>query len=135
VRRKTKKALKMTGDHAAVALQLLIEEGRIAAADVARALQRRDKLMRELRDRLSALENLALPAARRLASAGRKAVRRSAPRARKAISRAQKLARSAQGHYLAAIRGLSGEAKAKIKAIREKSGVRAAIRAARKMAG
>lgn len=135
VRRKTKKALKLSAEHAGVALQLLIEEGKIAAGDVARALKNREKMIKDLRERLAALETAARPVARRLASAGRKAVRRAAPPARKAITRAQRIARQAQGRYLGAVRRLSEDARAKIREIRKESGVDAAIKAAMKMAG
>lgn len=118
-----------------MALHMLLDEGKIAAADVGRALKRREKLIRELRARLAALENASRPVARRLASAGRKAVRRAVPRARKAITRAQKAARQAQGRYMAAVRRLSEDARVKIREIRKESGVDAAIKAALKMAG
>ena len=135
MRRKTRKALRLSAHHASVALQMLIEEGKIAAADVTRALQRREKLILEMRARLAALESASAPTIRRVARATRKAtrraVRRAAPKARKAITRAQRLARQAQGRYLAAIRTLSKEAKAKIQQIRKDSGVDAAIKAAR----
>ncbi len=134
MRRKTRKALKMTADHAAAVLQLLLEEGKIAAGDVTRALQRREKTIRALRQRLAALEEASAPAARRFASAGRTAVRRAVPRARKAITRAQRVARQAQGRYMAAIRRLSEDARAKVREIRKQSGVDAAVQAARKMA-
>ena len=134
MRRKTRKALKLSAEHASAALQMLLAEGKIAAADVARALKRREKLIREMRARLAALESASAPAARRIAAASRKAVRRAAPKARKAITRAQRIARQAQGRYLAAIRSLSKEAKAKIQEIRKESGVDAAIRAALKAA-
>src|SRR5215813_3650035 len=45
VRRKTRKALKLSAEHATAALQMLIEEGKIAVADVARALKRREALI------------------------------------------------------------------------------------------
>jgi hypothetical protein len=133
VRRKTRKALKLSAHHANMALQMLIEEGKIAAGDVAKALKRREKLIKTLRAKLALLETASRPAARKLASAGRKAVRRAVPRVRKAITRAQKTARQAQGRYMAAIRRLSAEARVKIKEIRKQSGVDAAIRAAMKM--
>lgn len=133
MRRKTRKALKLSAHHANVALQMLIEEGKIAAGDVAKALKRRGKMIKTLRAKLAELETASRPAARNLASAGRKAVRRAVPRVRKAITRAQKTARQAQGRYLAAIRRLSAEARVKIKEIRKQSGVGAAIRAAMKM--
>jgi hypothetical protein len=134
MRRKTKKALRLSAEHAAAALQLLIQDGKVAVSDVTRALQRREQLIRDLRARLSALEEAARPAAKRLAKASRQAVRRARPQARRAVSRAQKLARQAQGRYLAAIRGLSKEARAKVQAIRKSSGVVAAIKAARSLA-
>jgi hypothetical protein len=134
MRRKTRKALKLSAEHAAVALNLLIQDGKIAAADVARALKRREQMIQDLRARLNALEEAAAPIARRLAANGRKAYLRARPRAKKAISRAQRVARQAQGRYMAAVRSLSKDARAKIKSIRAESGVDAAIRAAVKMA-
>jgi hypothetical protein len=134
MRRKTKKALRLSAEHAATALQLLIEDGKVAMGDVTRALRRREQLIRDLRARLSDLEAAARPAAKRLATASRRAVRRAQPQARRALTRAQKLARQAQGRYLAAIRGLSKEARAKVQAIRKSSGVAAAIKAARSLA-
>ena len=134
MRRKTKKELRLSVEHAAAALQLLIEDGKVAVSDVTRALQRREQLIRDLRARLSTLEEAARPAARRLAKASRQAVRRARPQARRAVTRAQKLARQAQGRYLAAIRGLTKEARAKVQAIRKSSGVAAAIKAARSLA-
>ena len=134
MRRKTRKALKLSAEHAAVALNLLIQDGKIAAADVAKALKNREKMIRDLRKRLVDLEDAAAPVARRLAADGRKAYLRARPKAKKAISRAQRVARQAQGRYMAAVRSLSKDARAKIKAIRAESGVDAAIRAAVKMA-
>lgn len=135
MRRRTKTALRLTARSAAVALQLLLEEGKIAAADVARALKHRERLIKDLRSKLAALENASMPVARKVAAAGRRAARRSAPRARKAITRAQRVARQAQGRYMAAVRRLSKDARARIRKIREDSGVDAAIEAARKLAG
>ncbi len=135
MRQKTRKALRLSAQHAGLALQMLIEEGRIAAGDVARALKNREKLIKELRERLAEIESVSRPVARRLASAGRKAVRRVAPRARKAITRAQRVARQAQGRYMAAVRSLSEDARVKIREIRKQSGVDAAIKAALKMSG
>jgi hypothetical protein len=113
---------------------MLLEEGKIAAADVTRAIRRREKLIQEMRKRLAALESASAPVIRRATLAGRKAVRRAAPQARKAITRAQRIARQAQGRYLASIRTLSKDAKAKILQIRRESGVDAAVAAALKAA-
>ena len=134
MKRKTKKALKLTAHHAVIAMNMLVQEGKIVAADIAGALKRREKLMKDLRVKISSLEKASAPVARRVASAGREAVRRARPRARKAISRAQKIARRAQGRYMAAVRRLSEDARVKIREIRKQSGVDAAIKAALKMA-
>ena len=134
MRRKTRKALKLSAEHAAIALNLLIQDGKIAATDVAKALKNREKMIKDLRSRLIALEEAAAPVARRLAADGRKAYLRARPKAKKAISRAQRVARQAQGRYMAAVRSLSKDARAKIRTIRAESGVDAAIRAALKMA-
>ncbi len=134
MRRKTKKALKLSAHHASVALQLLIEDGKVAASDVRKVLANREKMIKDLRARLAALETAAAPVARRIARAGRRAARRAGPPAKKAISRAQRAARQAQGRYMAAIRRLSTDARTKIKAVRMQSGVAAAIKAAKKMA-
>jgi hypothetical protein len=134
MKRTTKKALKLTAHHAVIALNMLVKEGKIVAADVAGALKRREKMMKELRAKISSLEKASAPVARRVAAAGREAVRRARPRARKAISRAQKIARRAQGRYMAAVRRLSKDARVKIREIRKQSGVDAAIKAALKMA-
>ena len=127
MRRKTKKALRLSAHHASLALQMLVDDGKIAAKDVAAALKRREKTIRELRARLSALgEDVAMSVAKTAA--------REAPRARRAITQAQRRARQAQGRYLAAIRKLSRQARIRVRTIRSKSGVDAAIRAAVKMA-
>jgi hypothetical protein len=127
VRQKTKKALRLSAHHSALALQMLVDDGKIAARDVTAALKRREKTIRELRARLTALgEDVAATVSRTAA--------REAPRARRAITRAQRQARQAQGRYLAAIRKLSRQARVQVRTIRAKSGVDAAIRAAVKMA-
>jgi hypothetical protein len=134
LRKKTKKALRLSAHNAAMALQVLVEDGKIAARDVLNALKRREKMVTELKARLAALGEEAAPLTRRLEAAGRRAASRAPRRARKAISQAQRAARQAQGRYMSAVRTLSKQARARIKAIREKSGVDAAIRDAKRLA-
>ena len=127
MRTKTKKALRLSAHHASLALQMLMDDGKIAAKDVTAALKRREKTIRELRARLSALgEDVAATVAKTAAREG--------PRARRAITVSQRRARQAQGRYLASIRKLSRQARLQVRAIRLKSGVDAAIRAAMRMA-
>ncbi|MGH9368194.1 MAG: hypothetical protein ACRD3M_11030 [Thermoanaerobaculia bacterium] len=139
-RRRRTRLPAITAEQARMALNILMTDGRIAAREVARALARREKLVRELRRRLAALGESAAGAVARaarkrplpkLTPRRRRAVRR---RARKAITRAQRVARQAQGRYLGAIRGLSETSRAKVREIRKSSGVKAAIAAAKKLA-
>jgi hypothetical protein len=67
----------------------------------------------------------ALGAERTAAAESRSARRRPSAKAR--------AARKAQGRYLGAVRLLSAANRAKVKAIREKKGIRAAITAAKKL--
>ena len=128
-RRKTVREIQLSGQHAAQALQMLIEDGKIAGRDIINALRRREKTVRELRARLSALGEDVSQAVMRSAN-GSPTLRRT----RKRISKAQRTARQAQGRYMAAVRQLSKDARKKVKAIRMKSGVNVAIREAKRLA-
>ncbi len=133
MRKKTVKAVRLTGEHAAYALQMLIEDGKIASRDVVQALKRREKTVRELRARLLALGEDVSEAVDRATRSFNGSPR--VQKARKQITKAQRTARQAQGRYMAAVRTLSKDARKKVKALREKSGVDAAIREARRLAG
>jgi len=127
---------KISAEQAQQALHILVQDGRIAAREVSKALARREKLVRELRTRLSALGEEVAGAMSRAAKKGlppktRRALGRGA---RKAITQAQRTARRAQGQYLAAIRRLSKASRAKVREVRKSSGVKAAIAAAKKLA-
>ena len=128
-RRKTVREIQLSGQHAAQALQMLIQDGKIAGRDIINALRRREKTVRELRARLSALGEDVSQAVMRSAN-GSPTLRK----ARKRISKAQRTARQAQGRYMAAVRQLSKDARKKVKAIRLKSGVNVAIREAKRLA-
>jgi hypothetical protein len=117
---------------AAQVISILLHEGKLKLRDVTRALARREKMIRELRDRLASLEAGASGVMRKTRRLRRKGSETPRKVARK-ISKAQRAARQAQGRYLGAIRQLSAEARAKVKEIRAKSGGRAAIAAAKRM--
>lgn len=136
--RRRRLPLAFSSEQAQQTLAILIQEGKLAASEVKKALQRRDRLIRALRDRLAALGEGAGGIGRRLltgdVSPGGRKVRAAKPRAKRRkprISAATRKMYQAQGRYMAALRNLSKESRAKIKAIREKSGVNAAIAAAR----
>ncbi|HTD51412.1 MAG TPA: hypothetical protein VK780_00180 [Thermoanaerobaculia bacterium] len=102
-----------------------------------KALERRQKLIREITDRLAALGESATGLVSRVAKdvkplvqRGRRAAKAGRKRAKRAISAATRAKYQAQGRYMAAVRQLSKPTRAKIKKIREKSGVDAAVKAA-----
>jgi len=140
--RRRRQSLALSGKHARQALAILIQEGKLAADEVKKALQRRDRLIRALRASLEALGEGIGKAGRRVAKQpfpllGKTAGRtksRPAKRARPRISAATRKKYQQQGRYMAAVRRLPKSARAKVKAIREKSGVTAAIAAAKRMA-
>ncbi len=130
MKRMTRKTLNITPDRAAHVLHILIADGKITAKHVSDTLQRREQMIHELRQRLAALERGAESAVEK---AGRTIVRKVTRRKRK-VSPARRAALKLHGRYLGHVRKLSVANRAKVKAIREKSGVRAGIAAARKMA-
>jgi hypothetical protein len=117
----------ITAEQARNALTYLVHEGRVTTKAVEKALANRERLIREIRDRMAALGGAAADGFRQAEKATRK------PR-RKAVSAATRAARKAQGQYMAAVRRLSKSARKQIKAIRQKSGVKAAIAKAKRMA-
>jgi len=139
--RRRRSSLALSGEQAQQALAVLIQEGKLRASEVRKTPQRRDRLIRDLRAKLAALEAVMVkagrrvlkdgffPTARKVKTAKGRTVRRK-PR----ISAATRKLHQQQGRYMAALRPLTTAARSKIKAIREKSGVQAAIAAAKGMA-
>jgi hypothetical protein len=132
--------LTLTGEQAHQAFALLVDEGKLAVGEMWKALGRRDRLIRTLRARLSELEEGAGKVGRRVLGdrASRKARKartatRKVARRKPRISAATRKLYQQQGRYMAALRNLSLEQRARIKTIREKSGVRKAIAAAKRM--
>src|SRR5215467_10632998 len=116
----------------------MVSEGKLAARDVVRALERRQKLIHEIRQRLAALgessavlvSKVARDVKPILAKRGRRAAKAGRAGAKRVISAATRAKYQAQGRYMAAVRRLSKPVRARIKKIREKSGVDAAVKAA-----
>jgi hypothetical protein len=136
--RRRRSSLALSGDQARAALAVLIQEGKLAASEVRKVLQRRDRLIRDLRAKLVALEAGVVTAGRRVLKDGFFPMARKAETAKRRrkprISAATRKMYRQQGRYMAAVRQLPKAARAKVKAIREKSGVQVAIAAAKKMA-
>lgn len=128
----------ISAERAHDALTYLVAEGRLAAREVEKALKNRDRLIREIRERMAALGVEGARAGGRLAKSAAKSFR-SAEKAtrksrRKAVSAATKAARRAQGQYMAAVRRLSKDVRKRVLEIRKTKGVRAAIAAAKRLA-
>jgi hypothetical protein len=139
--RRRRSSFSVTAEQAHQALSFLMHEGKIAASEVRKALSNRERLIREIKERMVQLGVEGLAAGktvrRRAVKALRAAEKESRParkRARREITAATRKLYRLQGKYMSALRPLSKEARAGIKAIREKSGIDAAIKAAKKMA-
>ena len=127
MKRHRRSVTSLSAEQAHNALTYLIHEGKITAKTVQKALANRERLIREIRERVAALGVAAADGFRKAEKATRK------PR-RKAVSAATRAARRAQGQYMAAVRRLSKSARKEIRAIRQKSGVKSAIAAAKRVA-
>jgi len=127
VKRRTRKTLTITADRAAHVLHILIADGKLTAKHVSDALKRREQLIHDLRLRLAALEQGTVSAVERTRT---KIARKVGRKAKRRMSPARRAALKLHGRYLGHVRTLSKGARAKVKAIREKSGVQTAIEAA-----
>jgi hypothetical protein len=128
------KSLRILPEHAARALHTLMAEGKIAAKDVAAALKRREALISDLRKRLTALEAGIVEKVKPKGKTKPKAKRGVGRHRQRRLSAATRAKYRQQGRYMAAVRRLPKAGRAKVKAIREKSGVAAAVAAAKRMA-
>lgn len=137
--RHRKAHLGLSAEQARQALTVLVQEGKLAASEVRRALDRRDRLVRALKASLAALEsgavsagrriNGSLPTTRKVGTAKHKVARRKAKRA----SPKRRRAMQQQGRYLAAVRPLRPADRAKVKKVRTEKGFAAAIAEARRL--
>jgi hypothetical protein len=117
--------MKLSDSQAHYVLNTLVSEGKVRAAQVRDVLRNREREIRKLRERLAALEKLSAAGA---ASAPRRARRvRMSPRVR--------ALRKLQGQYMGYVRRLKPAEKGRVRGVREKQGMDAAIRLAKSMAG
>jgi hypothetical protein len=117
---------------------VLIHDGKIKASEIRTAIKRRERLLKELRGQLTVLGE-GYPGRLKIGPPTLRIVPNPPPtgrrrKRRQPVSPARKAAMKAQGRYLAAVRPLSKANRAKVRAIREKSGVTKAIAAAKRMA-
>lgn len=120
--------MKLDARQAHYVLQALVERRKVAARQIREILRDREREIAALRRRIAALESggvrAVAEASRRVTSAaGRVRRRRLSPKVR--------ALRRQQGEYMGLVRRLKPAEKSRVRALREKKGLAAAIRAAR----
>src|ERR1700737_3994076 len=138
--RRRRSTLALSAEQAQHALSLLVHEGKLAASEVRKAFDRREKVIREIKERIAQLgvEGLQLTTrlgkggGRKIRAARKKArpTRRTSRPARKRVSAVRKAAMVRQGKYLAAVRPLSAQDRAKVKEVLKSKGWSAEMRGA-----
>jgi hypothetical protein len=129
--------MKLSPSQSHYVLNILMSQGRVRAAHVRKALQSREQEIRSLRERLAALEELS-PA--RSTSAVRRRRRAARGPARRVRSRRTRMSpkvlalRRLQGRYMGYVRRLKPAEKSRVRSVREKQGMGAAIRLAQSLA-
>ena len=120
--------MQMTPAESQYVLRRLLAQGRIREVQVRAVLNGRSREIAELREQLATLEGMDGSNRRgaRRASAGGPAARRR----RVAISPKVRALRRLQGKYMGYVRRLKPAEKARVRAVREKQGMQAAIRLA-----
>jgi hypothetical protein len=124
--------MQMTPSEAHYALQRLISQGKIRESQVLAVLNGRPQEIAALREQLAALEGIDGRGARRGARRASRGNRAPAParKRRVAISPKVRALRRLQGKYMGFVRRLKPAEKARVRAVREKEGMQAAIRLA-----
>jgi hypothetical protein len=133
--------MKLTPSQSHYVLDVLMSQGKIRPGHIRGALKGREEEIRNLRERLAALEQLSVGKAprgrRRAARRGkaRRAARSAASRRRRApLSPKVRALRRLQGKYMGYVRRLKPAEKARVRSLREKQGMDAAIKLAQSLA-
>ena len=127
--------MKFSPSQAHYALNVLMSQGKLRVAHIRKALKNREQEIRSLRERLAALEQFSPGAsAARGPRRGRPArVARKQRTRRIRMSPKVRALRKLQGKYMGYVRRLKSAEKARVRAIREKQGMQAAIRLAKSL--
>lgn len=128
--------LALSAEQAHQALTFLVHEGKLAASEVRKAFGRREKLIREIRDRMAALGGEGFGLVERANKGASKALRtaeKTSRPARKRVSAVRKAAMRRQGKYLAAVRRLNAQNRVKVKEVLKSKGWSAAMAEAKRM--
>jgi hypothetical protein len=126
--------MQMTPSEAQYALQRLISQGKLRESQVRAVLNGRSQEIAALREQLAALEGIDGRGSRRGARRTSRGNRAPARRRRVAISPKVRALRRLQGKYMGYVRRLKPAEKARVRAVREKQGMQAAIKLASSLA-
>jgi hypothetical protein len=126
----------MTPAESHYVLQSLVSQGRIRLNQVKAVLKGRVKEIASLKERLATLEGMhgGRGRSRRVGRTAAAKAPRSVRRRRVAISPKVRALRRLQGKYMGFVRRLNPAEKARVRAVREKEGMQAAIRLAASLA-
>jgi hypothetical protein len=141
-----RKSVKLTQEQAYFVLITLISAGKFSMKRVRDVLRKRDQEIKSIRQRIAELEAYGVGGARRRGTRTARKVATSAPTAEPATgaeaatSKRRKLPpkilafRRKQGTYMGLVRQLSAAEKARVRTVREKNGIVAAIKLAKSLA-
>ena len=125
--------MKITPAESHYVLQALMLQRRVRLNQVKAVLNGRSKVIAELRERLASLEGMG--GGGRRGARGRKAAAvRATKKRRVAISPKVRALRRLQGKYMGYVRRLKPAEKARVREVREKQGMQAAIKLASSLA-
>jgi hypothetical protein len=128
--------MKFSPAQAHYALNVLMSQGKLRVAHIRKALKKREQEIKSLRDRLAALE---LFSPDKPARAGRRTGRPARPARKTRVRRIRisprvRALRKLQGKYMGYVRRLKPAEKARVRSVREKQGIEAAIGLAKSLA-
>jgi hypothetical protein len=122
--------MRLTPAESHYVLQSLMSQGRIRLNQVKAVLNGRSKVIAELRERLASLEGIGGAGTRRRGRRPAASTKQSTQKRRVAISPKVRALRRLQGKYMGYVRRLKPAEKARVREVREKQGMQAAIRLA-----
>jgi hypothetical protein len=127
--------MKLSPNQSHYALGVLMSQGKIRQAHVEKALRGREDEIRSLRERLAALEQVspASPGRSRRRRRGRAAARKAPVRRGIKMSPRVRALRQLQGKYMGYVRRLKPADKARVRSVREKQDIEAAIKLAKSL--
>ena len=137
---------RLTPDQAHYVLTTLVAQRKLRQTQIDQALRNRDNEIRSLRERLASLEGMDGAASSSPRRGGRRRGRGAAsgsgssgsasrPIRRRKMSPKVRALRRLQGKYMGFVRGLKPAEKARVRSVREKQGMGAAIQLASSLAG